>query len=106
MTEAWLMIDENHLREAAGNPSGSAPLNLPCLLDIEEIPDPKLTLHNLLRIASGRQGRRLKMFRPEQAVHRLGELITDYSALTELPAFRAFMNELFSALAEIESADN
>jgi hypothetical protein len=98
MTEAWLIINEQLLREAAGNPSGAVPLELPRLHEIESIPDPKTKLHELLRLASGLRGRRLKKFQPDQAVHRLGELISDYSALRELPAFNAFMNELSSVL--------
>jgi hypothetical protein len=102
MTEAWLLIDEHLLREAAANPRGTIPLGLPALHDIENIPDPKTALHNFLRLASGRQGRRLRKFRADQAVHRLGELINDYSALIELPAFRAFMDELSLVLEESE----
>jgi hypothetical protein len=106
MTEAWLMINEQLLREAAGNPSGSVSLGLPSLPDIENIPDPKTMLHNLLRHASGLRGRRLRKFRPDQAVHRLGELISDYSALRELPAFSAFMNDLSSVLTESEDVQH
>jgi hypothetical protein len=38
--------------------------------------------------------RRLKRFRIEQAVHRLAELIEDFSPLRQLPAFCQLENEL------------
>jgi hypothetical protein len=40
------------LRRAAGNPAGRSPLSLPPLSKIEAIPDPKETLHELLRVAT------------------------------------------------------
>ena len=79
MTEAWLLIDEAALRSAAGNPRGSVPLSIPAVRQLEGLPDPKKTLHALIRRASSLGGRRLSRFRMDQAVHRLAQAIQDYS---------------------------
>ena len=98
-TEAWLLIDEAALRSAAGNARGSAPLSMPALQQLEGLPDPKKTLHGLLRAASGLPGRRQKRFRMDQAVHRLAQTITDYSPLRQLSAFRALEEEIEQIVA-------
>jgi hypothetical protein len=87
MQEAWLLHNEAALREAAGRPSGTDPLDLPAAAGWERLPDPKATLHNALRTASGATGRRAKRFKPARAAHRLAELITDWSPLRPLTAF-------------------
>jgi len=90
MQEAWLMLDEQALREAAGNPRGGAKLDMPQVDRIEDLPDAKDTLFALLRLASGHQGRRLRKLRVRAAAHRLANLISDFDPLRQLPAFRAF----------------
>lgn len=99
MTEAWLLIDESTLREAAGYPAGRIPLDFPALGTLEALPNPKGMLHELLRRASGFTGRRLQKFRPEEAAHRLATLIRDYSALRRLSAFQRMEQELARILA-------
>jgi hypothetical protein len=99
MTEAWLLVDEAALREAAGYPSGKMPLAFPGLGVLESLPNPKGVLHELLMNASGFKGRRLQKFRPEEAMHRLVNLIRDYSCLRQLAAFRALEQELREVLA-------
>ena len=81
MTEAWLLIEEAALRKAADNPKGSDRLEFPGIAQLEKIPA-KDVLYNLLRIASGYTGRRLKKFKVERAAHRLADLIEDYSPLS------------------------
>jgi hypothetical protein len=98
MQEAWLLFDEVALRKAAGRPNGKNRLQLPAIKEIEQEPNPKEYLHGLLREASGLSGRQSKRFRPEIQVHRLAELIDDFSPLYELPAFQAFGDELQAAL--------
>lgn len=99
MTEAWLLIDEAALRGAAGNARGSAPLSMPTVQQLEGLPDPKKTLHDLLRAASGLTGRRQKRFRMDQAVHLLAQGIQDYSPLRDLSAFRALEEEIEQIVA-------
>lgn len=94
MMEAWLMFDEAIIRQVAGNPSGREPLSLPSLKQVESIADPKDRLNTALRLASGFQGRRLKKFRPSEQLHRITDLIDDFSPLRQLSAFQRFEGEI------------
>ncbi len=98
MLEAWLLFDLTSLRSAADNPRGRMLISLPPLSRLEREPDPKATLYGLLRAASGYHGRRLKQFRPTQAVQRLADLIGDYSPLRALPAFAALEEDVARAV--------
>lgn len=103
MTEAWLLIDESAIRTAAGNPNGRGALEMPGLRKLESVTDAKAMLRDLLIAASGLTGpRRQKRLRRDLGVRvqRVAELIDDFSPLRELPAFRAFEEELGSALRE------
>lgn len=101
-TEAWLLFDENAIRRAAGNPNGNEPLNLPRLRVVENITDPKQTLNEKLKIASGRQGRRLAKFNVGHSVTLISEYIDDFSSLRTLQSF----NRLELKIKEIISAMN
>jgi hypothetical protein len=99
MTEAWLLFDEAAMRRAAGNPNGRQSLQFPSLLQLEQLPNPKRVLHDLLRRASGRAGRRLKNFRVDVHVHMVAEYTSDFSPLRDLPAFAALERAIEEALA-------
>ena len=99
MTEAWLLFDERAIRGAAGNPNGSVPLALPPVSKVEGLPDPKETLHDLLIKATDKTARRLKNFAVGQAIHRLVELIEDFSPLRSAPAFSTLEAELREVIA-------
>ena len=101
MQESWLLHNEAALREAAGRPSGTDPLDLPPVIKWDRLPDPKATLHSALRIASGATGRRAKRFKPARAAHRLAELITDWSPLRALPAFARLEKDTRTALSDL-----
>lgn len=101
MTEAWLLISERAIRVAAGNPRGRTPLPMPVLNRLEDLPDPKDVLFSLLRTASESRGRRLRTLRVHGLVHRLVELLDDFSPLRDLPAFVAFEAQLSQALQEL-----
>jgi hypothetical protein len=88
MTEAWLLFDEPAIRLAAGNPNGKNPLNIPDLSVIEKIPDPKVVLFDVLREASGLTGRRLKRFNMAECRIRVTDLVSDFSPLRKLSAFK------------------
>ena len=88
MTEAWLLFDEPAIRLAAGNPNGKNPLNVPDLSVIEQIPDPKVVLFDVLRKASGLTGRRLKRFNMAECRIRVTDLVSDFSPLRKLSAFK------------------
>lgn len=94
MQEAWLLFDEAALRKAAGNPSGRQPLKLPDIRRLEQLPDPKDILYGLLCEASELTGRRLKQFSVNERVHRLAELIDDFSPLRALSAFQLLETEI------------
>jgi hypothetical protein len=94
MTEAWLIFDEIALRKAASNPNGNIELQMPRLKQIECEPDPKKVLHNLLRQASDLSPVRLRKFSVHERVHRIADLIDDFSALRVLPAFTALEAEI------------
>ncbi|MBD2243033.1 DUF4276 family protein [Nostoc sp. FACHB-888] len=94
MQEAWLLFDETALRKAAGNPCGRKPLHLPDIRKLEQLPDPKDILYRLLCEASELTGRRLKQFSVNERVHRLAELIDDFSPLRALSAFQLLETEI------------
>lgn len=94
MQEAWLLFDEAALRRAAGNPNGHQVLDLPDVAKLEELPNPKNILHELLRQASGLSPRRVKRFSVNECVHRVAELIDDFTPLRSLPAFMMLEAEL------------
>jgi hypothetical protein len=101
MTEAWLLISERIIRIASGNPNGRVVLELPDHDRLEELPDPKWMLFDLLRRASELHGRRLRGLRVHSLVHRIVYLIDDFSPLCALPAFAAFEAQLEEALREL-----
>jgi len=100
MQETWLLIDEPALRRAAENPHGGVSLVMPAIDELEQIPDPKRVLHDLLREASALTGRRRKKFNPGRQARRLGELIEDYSPLRRLTAFRHAESRTLAALRD------
>jgi hypothetical protein len=87
MQEAWLLFDKPALRRAAGNPNSQQPLPMPRLEDLELLPDPKAILYELLREASGLQGRRRKKFHVQTGARRVVESIESFSPLLRLRAF-------------------
>ncbi len=101
MTEAWLLVSETAIRAAAGRPSGAEPLSLPRLKGIETLADPKVTLRDALTKAHAAAGRRARRFDPDAAVHRVAELVEDWSPLRILPAFGALEADLRKALARL-----
>ena len=88
MLEAWLLFSEPAIRWAAGNRNGQTPLNLPPLSRLEQLPDPKSELFELLKIASGRSGGRLKRFDVRRSAGLVTSYIDDFSPLRTLPAFQ------------------
>ena len=100
MMEAWLLFDENALRRAAGNPNGKMPLSLPRTRDLEKLPDPKATLHQLLRRASGLNGRRLKNFSTEETSRLVSERLDTFAPLRVLSAFKSLEAEVSRGIRE------
>lgn len=94
MLEVWLLFDKTRLREAADNPRGRQTLRLPNIHTVEQLPDPKEVLYQILREASGLSGRRLDKFRVNERIHRLADLIDDFSPLRALSAFQELEAEI------------
>jgi hypothetical protein len=98
MMEAWLLIDENAIKKAAGNRGYSKNISLPSIRRIESISDPKLILHELLKTTSGLKGRNLDKFNANYATHLVAEYITDFGPLRNLSSFMEFENNLKRAV--------
>ncbi len=97
MSEAWLLIDGDAIARAADS---RAAVDLPKLNTLENVVDPKSELETLLFAAAGSPtGRRGKKFKSSLAKRRvnLASLITDYSPLESLEAFRRFQSSLADA---------
>jgi hypothetical protein len=99
MQEAWFLFNEAAIRLAADNPRGRTPLSLPSLDHLEALADPKGVLCDLLIAASGLCTGRLHRFMPGARIHRLSELIEDFSPLRQLGAFRALEEDVKDILA-------
>ena len=98
MMEAWLLFDEKSIRFAAGSPRGRNRLDLPALFACETLSDPKALLHRCLLAATGKSGRHLRRFNTGTAIHRVAELIPDYSPLRGLTAFERLESNLDGGL--------
>ncbi|NMO35326.1 DUF4276 family protein [Streptomyces sp. GMY01] len=100
MLEAWLLLDEMSIRQVAENPNGRMKLALPKGTAVEGIKDPKKLLKDTLAIASGYTGRRLDGFQKRFPHHRhkLLERLDPYGPVSDLPSWRAFMDDLETAL--------
>lgn len=94
MTEAWLLIDETAIRRASDNPNGKVELNVPPISSLEDKPDPKQLLHDLLITASELTGRRRKSFNPREKVRLVARHLEDFSPLRRLSAFRDLESEV------------
>ncbi len=103
MMETWLLIDEIAIKKAAGNRNYNESLNLPRPKNLETLTDSKDVLHQCLKQASGRKGRRLSKFNIHSAVHLVAEYIDDFSTLNNLKAYQYFEIELKEVLSQIKS---
>lgn len=102
MQEAWLLVDETAIRRAAGNPNGTAPLELPGSSRLEDLPDPKTVLHDTLRSASGLRGVRRRRLNVRASVHRVADFIDDLSELRRLRAFTRLEEDLQQAVTQLD----
>jgi hypothetical protein len=98
MTEAWLLFDIGAIREAAGNPNGTVALDVPKMSEIEDIPNPKKLLHDLLRKATELSTHRKSRFDTSAAVLRIPDCIEDFSPLRNLSSFKAFEQEIIKII--------
>jgi hypothetical protein len=94
MTEAWLLFDEQAIRKAAGNPRGKILLELPSIIRLETIPDPKGLLFSRLYSASELKGRKRERFDLKKCRYLVAEYIEDYSPLFALSAFNRLHEDI------------
>lgn len=94
MTEAWLLFDATAIREASGNPNGTVSLDLPKLVTIENLSNPKEKLHSLMREATELGTHRRRRFNVDNAILRIPEYAQDFSPLRRLPAFSSLDSRL------------
>ncbi len=100
MQEAWLLVDDNAIRRAAGNPRSRCLLNLPPPERIESLPDPKEVLHRALRQACELRGRRLKKFNVGKATHQVADYMPSFTVLRQLSAFRQLESDVACFIQE------
>ena len=98
MQEAWLLIDETAIKNAAGNRRYGGQLELPPLNLLKRIPDPKDLLNKLLTQASDLNRRRRRNFQVAKRARRVPGFVEDFSPLRQLSAFVALEEEVSSAI--------
>jgi hypothetical protein len=98
MLEAWFLFKEFAIRKAAGNPNGRNLVSLPNIKSVENLPNPKELLFELLKNSSGRSGVRLKKLDLHQCAFLVSQYIDDFSPLRFLTAFRMLETELATTL--------
>lgn len=102
-TEAWLLLDEQALREVAGNPRGKVPLSLPKASRIEAVANPKEVLEAALIAASELVGRRLKKFRRQlpRARDLLLRRLDPDGPITSVPAWERLRRDIAAAISDL-----
>lgn len=103
MTEAWLLLDEQAIREVAGRPGGTVDLDLPRASTVESIPDPKQRLREALVAASQLHGRRLEAFKQRFSDHRrqLLERLDHSGPITALSAWQDLLSAVANAMLHL-----
>jgi Domain of unknown function (DUF4276) len=101
MLEAWLLLDEQAIRQVSENPNGRMALGLPKLAAIERHADPKALLKETLARASGLSGRRFEQFQRRFPQHRLRllELLDPRGPVLTLPSWNRFVGDLDGAFS-------
>lgn len=104
-TEAWLLIDEQEIRNVAENPNSNINLKLPSVNNIENQNDPKALLKHTISIASEETGRRLKRInqRFSQKRKMLIERINIDGAINELPSWIRLNNDIKKLLKSLSN---
>lgn len=98
MLEAWFLFEKSAIQKAAGNPNGRNLLNLPDVSSLENLPNPKKLLFDLIKESSGRSGVRLKKLNLHRCAFLVSNFIDDFSPLRSLNAFQSLEMELVTTL--------
>ena len=100
MTEAWLLLYDDAIRNAARKPNGTIPLNLPLPRECEQRADPKAILETALITASETTGRRRERIRRSFSTLRrsLLENLPVGGRLEQLESWRRFRDDTVAAV--------
>ena len=101
--EAWLLTDEQAIRNLAMNPRGSEALGLPKTGRLETVAHPKERLSAALVAACKLTGRRLQRFKRDFGHHRrvLLERLDIDGGITQLSAWQALVSDTTLAVREL-----
>ena len=104
-TEAWLLLDEQAIRDVVACPKGKQPLRLPKPNAIEGTRNPKEILQKALLAASETSGRRLKKEKNSFKHHRrvLLQRLDSFGAVRNLPSWQCLERDIRRALAQLEN---
>ncbi|GIH93741.1 hypothetical protein ACFFMN_21600 [Planobispora siamensis] len=96
MTEAWLLLDEDGIRQVAGNPRGRHDLKLPKVHQVEGVADPKQLLKECLVKAADVTGRRHDRITKRFFQHRrqLLERLDCTGPVSELPSWKRLVTDI------------
>ncbi|WP_371785229.1 hypothetical protein [Streptosporangium subroseum] len=96
MTEAWLLLDEDGIRQVAGNPRGRQDLRLPKAHEVEDVADPKHLLKECLIKAADVTGRRHDRITKRFPQHRrqLLERLDCTGPLSGLPSWKRLVADV------------
>jgi len=106
-TEAWLLLNEQNIREVAGNPRGTQALDLPKLSRIEAMREAKESLQRALALAAGASGRRARRSASD-FVHQRRELVSRLDPegpVSELLSWRQLTQDLAVAVGDLRRRD-
>ena len=104
-TEAWLLLDEQAIRDVVACPKGKQPLKLPKPNAIEGTRNPKEILQKALLAASRASGQRLKKEKNSFSRHRkvLLQRLDPLDAVRNLPSWQCLERDIQRALAQLEN---
>ncbi len=103
MTETWLLMDEEAIRQVSRRPHDNTPLGLPSPGQVESESDPKGCLEQALLTASGMSGRRLQKYKRDipHLRRRLLEELPQGGPLQQVPSWVRFRDNLLAALSAL-----
>lgn len=104
MTEAWLLLDEAAIRNAAGNPNGRMRLGLPSPVEAERMADPKSALRSAIIAGAEVQGRRRRALtkRLPNMRDQLLETLPVGGPLDQLRSWTQFRDDTIAALSSLD----
>lgn len=102
-TEAWALVDEQKIKQIAGNPGYLGSLGIPALSAIENTASPKEILHRAIRKASGAKGRKLSSIdrRMTGLCTLLIEGLDIHGPVTRLSAWQSLISDTRKALLQL-----